>query len=256
MVVSEFRTDIPKWASEAMAGICTYCGSYILDNSDTGVTTSRWCGNPSCPGHMMHRMVIIANFFGILGFGPKTALTYIQTHNCKSHFEVLTKWFKEDKPLLTLPEIAVLACIEGYGSSQASKELSHYANFTDYFSNVRIPNQILLRHKNMLIDAEKYFCIKPPLAVKKMLVMGTGSFHGYNNREEFFRLVNEAYGMYVNVIQTGKRKTGVSYLIKENDAVDHSKSQIARECNIPIVTPTEFVSILSSMCPYIPEEDS
>lgn len=255
MVVSMYRDDIPDWVKEAMSGLCPYCGSYIMDNSDTGVTTSRWCSNKSCPGHIMHRMVEISDFFGIKGFGPKTALSYIQINKCKSHFEVLKKWFKEDKPLLTLPEIAVLACMEGYGATQASKELSHYASFTDYFANAMPPNPILMQHKEMLIDAENYFCIKPPLAVRKMLVMGTGSFHGYNNREEYFRLINEAYGMYVNVIQTGKRKTGVSYLIKERDAVDHSKSQIARECNIPIVTPAEFESILSSMCPYIPEVD-
>ena len=50
--------------------------------------------------------------------------------------------------------------------------------------------------------------------------------------DEFFRLINDAYGQSINVIQTGKRKTGVSYLIKEADAIDHSKSRIARENNI------------------------
>ena len=52
------------------------------------------------------------------------------------------------------------------------------------------------------------------------------------------------FGQYVHVIQTGRRKTGVSFLIKEEDAVDHSKSQLARENNIPIVTPTQFIAIL------------
>lgn len=257
MVATMYRLDLPDWAKEAMSGTCSYCGSYIVDNSDTGVTTARWCVNPCCPGHMMHRMDFIAKFFGIKGFGPRTALSYIQSHNCKSHFEVMGRWFKDgQKPLVSLPEIAQLACIEGYGAPQANKELSHYATFTDYFTNAFPQNPLLVKHKDMLIDAEKYFAIKPPLATRKLYVMGTGSFHGYNNREEYFRLINEAYGMYVNVIQTGKRKTGVSYLIKEKDAIDHSKSQIARECGIPIVTPSEFVSIVASMCPYIPEVEN
>lgn len=255
MVISMYRDDLPDWAKESMEMLCPYCGSFIMDNSDTGVTTSRWCSNKQCPGHMMHKMVSISNFFGIKGFGPKTALSYIQAHSCKSHFDVMRRWFKdESKPLVTLPEIAVLACIEGYGAPQANKELSHYASFTDYFTNAMPPNALLIPYREMLIDAEKYFCVKPPLSVKKMFVMGTGSFHGYNNREEFFRILNEAYGMYINVIQTGKRKTGISYLIKELDAVDHSKSQIARDYGIPVVTPSEFVAIIASMCPYIPEE--
>ena len=110
---------------------------------------------------------------------------------------------------------------------------------------------MLFEHKDELIYAEKFFTLKPPVSAKKMFVMGTGSFHGYSSRDEFFRLINDAYGQSINVIQTGKRKTGVSYLIKEADAIDHSKSRIARENNIPIVTPSEFVSIIESMCPYI-----
>ena len=46
----------------------------------------------------------------------------------------------------------------------------------------------------------------------------------------------------------------MSYLLKEVDAVDHSKSAIAIECGIPIITPSEFVSILQSRFAYIPEE--
>ena len=104
------------------------------------------------------------------------------------------------------------------------------------------------------MKCESYFAIKPALSSRIMRVMGTGSFHGFSNRDEFFNKVNAAYGNMIQVIQTGKRKTGVSYLIKEHDAVDHSKSQIAREEGIPIVTPKEFVDILDRLCSYTCEE--
>lgn len=249
-----YREDIPAWAKENMLQTCPYCGSFIADNGDTGVTTSRWCVNQSCPGHMMHRADNLAKFFHITGFGPETALSHIRRKGYKSHFDFIPYWFDGKHPYISLPEVAVLACIEGYGGPTACAELSHYGSFTEYFSTCTTLNPLLVAHKDELLYSEQFFTIKPPLAFKRMLVMGTGSFKGYTNRDEFFRLINDAYGMYINVIQTGKRKTNISYLIKEYDAVDHSKSKIAHDYGIPIVTPTEFLSIITSMCPYIPED--
>jgi len=254
MQISMYRTDLPDWVRDNMKMLCSYCGSFIVDNSDTGATTARWCCNPSCPGHMMHKAKVLADFFDIKGFGPQTALSLIRTLKLNNHFEFMKRWFGDKKPLATLAEVAVLACIEGYGAPTANKELNHYASFEEYFSKCSSLNPLLVENKELLIEGEKYFTLKPPVAARKMYVMGTGSFHGYNSREEFFRLINDAYGAYINVIQTGKRKTGISYLLKEYDAVDHAKSRIALENNIPIVTPSEFVSIIATMCPYIPEE--
>lgn len=254
MNISMYRSDLPDWVKDNMQMTCSYCGALIADNSDTGVTTARWCVNPRCPGHMQHKIKYVADFFHVKNFGPKAALSYIRNHKCTNHLEILKEWYTGEKPLVTLAEVAELACIEGYGSTQATQELNVYISFEDYFSEPRRVNPILAPHKDFLIECSKYFNLKPPLAARKMLVMGTGSFHNYNNREEFFSTINDAYGQYVQVIQTGKRKTGVSYLIKELDAVDHAKSQIAKECGIPIVTPSQFVAIIASMCPYINEE--
>lgn len=248
-----FRRDLPEWAKEAMIMTCPYCDSGILDNSDTGATTVRKCSNPWCPGHLSYRADKLAKHFSIKGLGPKTLSSEIKARKMRSHFEFIPLWFKGVKPVVTLPEIAVLACIEGYGAPSANKELSHYSSFSEYFSTCQIQNPLLVENKDLLLFAELYFTIKPPMSVIKMYVMGTGSFTNYSSRDEFFRLINDAYGMYINVIQTGKRKTGISYLIKEHNAVDHSKSVLARECGIPIVTPAEFISILHSMCPYIDE---
>lgn len=254
MVVSQFRTDLPQWAKDNMQTICPYCGAFIIDNSDTGATTARMCARKTCPGHMQHKMDFVANFFHVKNFGPKSALNYIKAHGCTNHLEILKDWYKDEKPLVSLADVAVLACIDGYGDTQANKELSSFPSFAAYFADLPRANPLLRENMELLFECETYFNIKPPLASKQMLVMGTGSFHNYSSREEFFQEINDAFGQYIHVIQTGKRKTGVSYLIKETDAVDHSKSQIAHECGIPIVTPAEFLAIMFQLCPYLSEE--
>lgn len=249
-MISMCRSDLPDWAVKNMKMLCDYCGSYIADNSETGVTTARWCMNPKCPGHMMHKIALLADYFKVKGFGPETALSYIRQYKLESHFEIIPIWFGDTKPFLSLSDIATLACIEGYGSIQAEKEVNSFRSFTEYFEAPGVKNILLTANKELLLSAEKYFDIKPPLSNRKMFVMGTGSFHGYNNREEYFRLIKDAFGQYVDVIQTGKRKTGISYLIKEDDAIDHSKSRIAKEQGIPVVTPTQFLDILSNLFLY------
>lgn len=254
MKISMYRTDLPDWVKNNMQMTCSYCNSFLCDNSDTGVTTARWCSNPKCPGHMAHKMKFVSDFFHVKNFGPQTALSYIRQHKCDNHLEILKEWFKEEKPLVSLSDIAVLACIEGYGETQARNNLNAFSSFTTYFANVTSPNDILVKNKEYLLKCESYFNVKAPLSVNKMLVMGTGSFHGFNNRDEYFAQLNDAFGQFIQIIQTGKRKTGVSYLIKEKDAVDHSKSQIAREQGIPVLTPAEFFDLLQSTFTYMNEE--
>lgn len=255
MIASALRTDVPDWVMANWLTTCPYCHAYIMDNSDTGVTTSRWCVNPGCPKHLSYRAKDLADFFGIKGVGPATLYNSITLHHYKSHFEFIPVWFKGEKPVVSLPEIAIMASIEGYGAPSANKELSAYASFEQYFSICSSVNPLLLKNKDLLIDAQRYFVIKPPMSARKIYVMGTGSFHGYSSRDEYFRILNDKYGKYVNVIQTGKRKTGISYLLKEKDAVDHSKSQIARDNGIPIVSPSEFIDILCSLVLYYSNEN-
>ena len=251
MVVTECNTTMPEWARPYVSTTCTYCGAYIADNSDTGKMTARWCLNKQCPGHMMHRAYSIANYYGAKGIGPERCLKLIKLGKYKTPFEIIPELFGDNKPSASLSEIATLACIEGYGSTQAQKELNSYATFEQYFNICARPNPLLVENAELLIEGEKYFNIKPPRSPRKLYVMGTGSFDGYTSREQFFDVINAKFGEYVDVIQTGKRKTGVSFLIKEKNAVDHSKSRIAHECNIPIVTPSEFIAFLLNEFPYV-----
>lgn len=243
MRMTKFReAELPSWVWANIMKKCIHCNWPILEN-DT--MTARWCSNPRCPEHMAHKIVEICKFLSVKGIGPKNARKWIDNKNLQSHFEIIP-YLTEVKPLASLAEIAELACIEGYGKIQGENELSHLFSFEEYFSGTNI-NPLLAPYKDMLCESQKYFTVKKPLSKRKIYVMGTGSFHGFRSRDEYFNMLNDRLGQFIHVIQTGKRKTGVSYLIKEKDAIDHSKSTTALENGIPIVTSAEFIAILLNM---------
>ena len=245
------QNDLPSWVWENIAKMCPECGTPIAQNE---LLTARWCPNPACPGHLKHRIADAADFFGIKGIGPETAHSLIRTYKMKTPFDAIPIWFKDSKPLVSLADISQLACIEGYGATTAEKELSGYSTFEEYFRMAPVVNPLLREKKDLLIDAQKFFRLKPALSKHSINVMGTGSFHGYSSRKEYFDFVNMLFGQYVHVIQTGERKTGIAFLLKEEDAIDHSKSKTARENNIPIITPLQFIAILCE-CYHISMED-
>ncbi len=240
MRITKFReAELPKWVWDNILKECPHCGAPIVEN-DT--MTARWCSNPKCPKHMAYKIVEVCKFLGVKGIGPANAQEWIKNQNLQNQFEIIPHLLSY-KPTVSLADIATLACIEGYGSIQAENELPQMHSFEEYFDTAQV-NPLLVPYKEILIEAQKYFEIKKPLSSRKMYVMGTGSFHGFNSRESYFNYINQVFGEYVHVIQTGKRKTGITFLIKEDDAIDHSKSQIAYENNIPIVTPKQFIAIL------------
>lgn len=249
MEISMYRKDIPEWVKSNWLEECPYCKAYIADNSDTGVTTARWCLNPRCPGHMAYKMMEITKFLGIKGIGPKTAVTMIQQNGFKNHLDAMLFWTNGERPVVRLSEVAVLACIRGLGRPTAESELGGYGSFAEYFQSSRNPNIILWEHQKELFEAETYFIVKPPLSKKKIRVMATDSFYGYGSREEYFDMLNELFGQYAHIIQTGKRKTGISYLICEDGASDSAKMGVARDCGIPIITPIQFVGVLNMTFP-------
>ena len=254
MVVTEFRSDLPDWVMQNIMMRCSYCGAYLFDNSDSGVTTARFCINPACPGHMQHKIKFLADYFDIKGIGPAKALDLIRMLKLKNHLDILPVWF-DVKPVVSLADVAVLACIDGYGNTKAQQELNQYSCFEDYFENSLEVDSTLSKNRDYLIKCQHYFTIKKPLSQLKLYVMATGSFHGYSNRNDLFTELNDTYGGVLQIIQTGKRKTGISYLVKERDAIDHSKSQIAYENNIPIITPDELKLIVEKTVQYIIENN-
>lgn len=247
MIFTKFNDNLPDWVRENIKMVCPYCNSLLVDNSDgpSGMT-ARWCPNSKCPGHMQYKIDAMAKKLGVKDFGPASALTYIRINHCESHLDILDSWLHGAKPVLPLSDIADLACIEGYSSTTGKKELNSFKSFDDYFHNATNVNAILWHHRDVLFKAESYFTVAKPLARRKMLVMAHGSFNKFNSRGEFFKEVNEAFGEFIQIIEVGVRKTGVSYLIIDN-GVSHSgqKYKAAVETGVPIVTPEEFVNILT-----------
>lgn len=247
-VLTKFNKRAPAWVLENIMAECPYCGSPICDNSPTGTMTFRWCLNPKCPGHMQHRIEALAKHFGISGFGVKSALSWYRLHPNCMHLEILKEWF-DVPPLVPLSTVVKLAFIRGYGETSAVTALDSYADFQTYFQQASPPDPILNANRQYLYECSTYFRIKEPVSSLQMVVMGTGAFNGYKSRSDYFSEINEKYGRYVHVIETtGPRKTGVAYLIKENNAPDRSKSRIAAEYGIPVLTPKQFYDMISAAC--------
>lgn len=247
MIFTSFRSDLPDWVKGHIMLTCPHCNSYIVDNSDEGRgTTARWCPNKTCPGHMSYKMDEMAKILDIKGFGPKTAESLIKANGWKSHLDILPYWLNGKKPVMRLSKIAALACIDGYGITTGEVTLDHFSSFAEYFKSGRNVDMNLWDNRDVLFELEKYFTPDVPLSSRQIKVMGHGSFHGFNNRQEFFNEVNAAFGNFVHVIETGVRKTGISYLLLENDTPrEGRKWRAACEAGVSVVTPAEFVNILN-----------
>jgi len=244
MILSQNDTMLPDWVKEHMMMTCPHCGSPIASNHDTGVLTERWCSNEECPGHMAYRIVYLAQYYNMEGWGPATALKWIKLHKPYSHLEILKEWFKT-KPTEPLSRIADLACVKDFGLAQAQAVLDQFASFKEFFdSEISEDYPVLCDNAGNLLIAQSYFEVKKPMLGQNVYVMATGSIHGFTNRDAFFEHLNELIGDIIHVVQVGARKTNVSCLIKEEDAVDHKKSRIAKEAGIPILTSQQFTNMI------------
>ena len=242
-MLTKYRLDtLPEWVRGAILLECPHCGAPIAQNENL---TARWCPNVKCPGHMAYKLVDFAKFFNVKGIGPKTALNIIRSKKLESHIDIMKFWYPDSKPLQRLSVIASLAYIDGYGKVQAERDLDSYGSFADYFNNAQWINPLLRKNEELLLKVESYFTVMPPLSESFINVMATGSFNGYQSRDDYFTLLNVVFGEHLHIIQCGKRKTGVAFLLKEKETTDtSSKSAIAAERGIPVLTPMEFLLIL------------
>lgn len=248
MQFSEYSDGIPEWLRPSLKMTCPFCGSFIVDNADESqdnMITVRKCANPKCPGHMQYRLSYLAEYYKVAGIGPATALRLIKEYKLGSHLDILPIWFPNQKPVEPLSKIVDLACIEGFGETKAESSMNSYRSFKDYFSQCRNIDPVAWHNREILYKAEGYFTVAEPLSKRVMYVMMHGTFKGYSSRSEFIRDVNSIFGSIVQIVDAKKRKTGVSYLIREVEAPYGDKDRLAREAGIPSVTPLQFVDILS-----------
>lgn len=207
----------------------------MIDNEKL---TFRKCANLRCPGHMAHRIVKVCKRFNVKNIGPASALDYIRDYKLDHHIQIIPYLFKE-KPKLYVWEIGELAMIPGWDSRW--RDLAGQSDsMLDFLQSFRCPAALRQEHE-VLLYVEKFFEVKQPLKGKVIKVMMTGSINNFNNRADFIRTVNTAFGQYIQLVDVGTRKTGVDYLIKEPHTVDHTKSGIANDYGIPIITSSELV---------------
>lgn len=251
MQLTVLNNDIPDWLKPHMKLMCDCGAGAICDDGPIGYDgimklTQRWCSNPLCPYHMAEKVNELAKHFNILGVGSKTALEDIRMYKFKSHLDALKFWFAEP-PEVYLYEAAELSYI--YGVDSKWKEwLGGYTSLDDYFANERNIPDIVRSNEGYLRECISYFRIKnEALSNRVIKVMMTGSMHGYSNRQEFLDAINELYKGVLRVEDNKKTVRGTICLIKEEDAVDYSKTGIAVANDIPIVTSKEFLAVLRNI---------
>ena len=248
MTMTKYNQNIPDWLFPYVNKECPSCGGPLVDDGPlqydgSFAMTQRYCPNPYCPGHMAQKIVNVAKYFNISGYGPATAEDMVRLYHLKSHLEAIPKLFSEGKPTVYVWEVGILAQI--YGISTKWKELLlGFYDFKEYFEQAKYVPPELLANKDYLIYAESFFNLKKPLSKKVIRIMISGSIEGFTNKHDFVPWLNEKVGQYIQIMEVGKRKTGVDFLVKEPYSADHAKTGVAIEAGIPIVSSKEFLQVI------------
>lgn len=250
--------NIPDWLKPHMRLFCE-CGAPIADDGPIDVygnmaLTQRWCMNPQCPYHMARKIMMLAERFNVEGVGEKTAEDMAIGYRFKNHLQALDFWF-DKKPEVYLYEVAQMAYI--YGMDKGWKELlAGYRSFDEFFREV--PNRPWLVDKNeqYLRECEQYFTIRKDVLSRRVIkVMLTGSIRGFNSRADFLMGINEKYKDYFRVEDNKKTIRDTVCLIKEPESVDYSKTDIAKNAGIPVLTSAEFITVLEQLKGEFENED-
>ncbi|MCM1440598.1 MAG: hypothetical protein NC131_15585 [Roseburia sp.] len=251
MKITALNEDIPSWLKPHMKKFCECGVGVFVDDGPIGYDgvmklTQRWCSNPKCPYHMAEKVNMLAKYFGIDGVGAKTALQDILMYKFTSHLDALKFWYAEP-PEVYLYQAAELSYI--YGVDSKWKDwFGKYSTIDDYLQNTTYVPEVVLDNLEYLRECISYFRIKKEgLSGVVIKVMLTGSMHGYSSRSEFLAAINAHYKGVLRVEDNKKTVRDTVCLVKEPDSVDYSKTQIALDHNIPIVSSEEFLAILESL---------
>lgn len=227
---------IPYWLAENLPSKCE-CGFPIANNEQL---TKRWCLNPICPYHMAARVEKMCKQLNVTGMGEKTALSLVKSNKVSFHFDLIPKIFATP-PTILLEDLPAIVQVEG-----VEKQLVPYLKGKDDLEEAMssFPSN-LEGTKFYLRRAVQYFNIKhmPKRSNVIMNIMITGEIHGFPSRQSFVKYLNDEFGDIAQVHDCGVRKTGVTFLVKEEDAAVHNKTRIAQERNIPIVTPSTLIGL-------------
>lgn len=235
------------------------CGGTLIRNERL---TSTKCNNPWCYVHMKYKADNMLKYLGVKGIGPETCEKLIFQYSIMHHLDLVPKIF-DYKPRLHLWEVAKICQIEDY-NEKCLEIFSGFKDFEEFFSQapLYIPNDIR-PYKDILIRAEKYFTINPPLSKENIEVMITGNLRLYSPRKLFIDKLNYTYGKFIRTDLKGEAQKN-KYLITENPNSGHGKIATARKSSVcQVVTPDNYESIVryksalkivSSLCTEIPFE--
>lgn len=238
---------VPSWLAEKVNTTCPYCGSTISNNL---ALTDRYCSNEKCPEHLAQKIVVLAKRFGVKNFGIASAREAVRLYKFQLHTQIIPYWF-DKKPSLFLHEVGEICLIKGH----QKKWREYCEGFDNMLQVVRCPRTPadVRKHGVLLICTAAMCDVKPGLIGKRLNVMLSGSFDGYRSRDEFVVEMNQKYGDVVQMVDIGKRKTEVAFLVKESFATDHEKSAIAAAQGIQVITPKALDEKLAAYHSYITE---
>ncbi len=249
---------MPLALAKALNWECS-CGWAIVQN-DTG--TIRRCANPYCPRHMAYRADYLFKYFRYMGVGPETAYKYILKHSLKSHFDLLDpklyrrdyskagqllKGYAKQEREVYLYQIAELASLPGLQSA-AADIFNGYTSFEQYFK--LCPRSDFTPYKDMLIDAQKYFKLRPVLSRFVYTVMISGSIEGFSSRENFIDFCNHKFGQFVFIKYSPHPLVSADALICDNQSgpitrkMEVALNSINYGVRMPIITSRQFLSLL------------
>ena len=228
---------MPPWLERELPSLCD-CGYPILDNERL---THRYCCNPVCPHHMGVRIERMVKALGYKGIGEKTAYAYAKSQKHQKHFEYIPD-ILPTKPKLKLEDFPKILQVEGIDKA-VTRYLKGKSDIMEVFNSVP---QEYYDFVCEMMELANYVEIEQ-LPVRSDViynVMVTGQFKGWPSRDQFLEYLNTRFGQYCQFHNVGVRKTGVDFLIREEDTPAHNKTKIAIERKIPMVTPAALVALL------------
>ena len=236
---------IPDWVNERIGTTCPYCGSPITNND---ALTDRYCSNPSCPEHMAQKIVLLAKRLGVKGVGEVYARNAVCYQKFTYPTQIIPLWFEQ--PLeVPLWEVGEICMIKGHQIKW--REYCEGCNtMEEVLANPRLPYDIRAAAP-ILLYTESICRVKRKLEGKTLNIMMSGSFDAYRARADFVTDMNNKYGDVVQLVDVGKRKTTVEFLVKETHATDHEKSAIAHANGIEIITPADLEQKIANYRTYI-----
>lgn len=245
---------IPDWLKVHLVEPCPYCGSdYQVDYSPNGQrVTKHYCPNEECPGTVAAKMVFVWEVLKVDGIKFGRSLELVKQKNIKHHLDAIPYLFKDAKPTVDVGTFMRLQCINGIDDSWYS--VCENTSSIDEVLNKSITRKFLNESDiKRVYSSMDYFNIVFPKKqayepILTLTVMMTGDIMGLDNRELLIQALNERYkGLLDLRYSKSIRRTGISYLIKDDGSTITRKVTTAKECGIPIITPNEFCILVDKL---------